>query len=136
MNKISTNKTDNLILKFCIKVVISSVVSILFFSYIAGKIVFSLDLDLEMSKYFSVAICVLCASVISFVSVYGFKNNGLLLGFISQVPLLFYSLVNLIFNNNYILFFVIKTVLIILFGMLVGELTVRKSRKIKVSKWK
>lgn len=74
--------------------------------------------------------------MISFVSVNGFKNNGILLGLIAEMPLVFYSLVNLIFNGNYVLFFVIKTVLIILFGMLIGELTVRKSKKIKVSKWK
>ena len=128
MKKLSTNNADNLILKFCVKVIISSVISILLFSYIAGKIVFALDLDLELSKYISVAICVLCACVISFVSVNGFKNNGILLGLIAEMPLVFYSLVNL--------FFVIKTVLIILFGMLIGELTVRKSKKIKVSKWK
>ena len=131
MKKLSTNNADNLILKFCVKVIISSVISILLFSYIAGKIVFALDLDLELSKYISVAICVLCACVISFVSV-----NGILLGLIAEMPLVFYSLVNLIFNGNYVLFFVIKTVLIILFGMLIGELTVRKSKKIKVSKWK
>lgn len=136
MKKLSTNNADNLILKFCVKVIISSVISILLFSYIAGKIVFVLDLDLKLSKYISVAICVLCASVISFVSVNGFKNNGILLGFIAEMPLVFYSLVNLIFNSNYVLFFVIKTVLIILFGMLIGELTVRKNKKIKVSKWK
>lgn len=136
MKKLSTNNADNLILKFCVKVIISSVISILLFSYIAGKIVFVLDLDLELSKYISVAICVLCASVISFVSVNGFKNNGILLGLISEMPLVFYSLVNLIFNGNYVLFFIIKTVLIILFGMLIGELTVRKNKKIKVSKWK
>ena len=130
MKKLSTNNADNLILKFCVKVIISSVISILLFSYIAGKIVFALDLDLELS------ICVLCACVISFVSVNGFKNNGILLGLIAEMPLVFYSLVNLIFNGNYVLFFVIKTVLIILFGMLIGELTVRKSKKIKVSKWK
>ena len=136
MKKLSTNNADNLILKFCVKVIISSVISILLFSYIAGKIVFAFDLDLELSKYISVAICVLCACVISFVSVNGFKNNGILLGLIAEMPLVFYSLVNLIFNGNYVLFFVIKTVLIILFGMLIGELTVRKSKKIKVSKWK
>ncbi len=136
MKKLSTNNVDNLILKFCVKVIISSVISILLFSYIAGKIVFMLDLDLELSKYISVVICVLCASVISFVSVSGFKNNGVLLGLISQIPLVFYSLINLIFNGNYVLFFVIKTILVVLFGMLIGELTVRKSKKIKVSKWK
>ena len=136
MKKLSTNNADNLILKFCVKVIISSVISILLFSYIAGKIVFVLDLDLELSKYISVAICVLSASVISFVSVNGFKNNGILLGLIAEMPLVFYSLVNLIFNGNYVLFFVIKTVLIILFGMRIGELTVRKNKKIKVSKWK
>ena len=136
MKKLSTNNADNLILKFCVKVIISSVISILLFSYIAGKIVFALDLDLDLSKNISVAICVLCACVISFVSVNGFKNNGILLGLIAEMPLVFYSLVNLIFNGNYVLFFVIKTVLIILFGMLIGELTVRKSKKIKVSKWK
>ena len=113
MKKLSTNNADNLILKFCVKVIISSVISILLFSYIAGKIVFALDLDLELSKYISVAICVLCACVISFVSVNGFKNNGILLGLIAEMPLVFYSLVNLIFNGNYVLFFVIKTVLIL-----------------------
>lgn len=51
MKKLSTNNADNLILKFCVKVIISSVISILLFSYIAGKIVFALDLDLELSKY-------------------------------------------------------------------------------------
>lgn len=132
MKKFSTAKTDKLIVGYALRVVISSIVSILIFSYIFSQIVYRLDLDLEISKIFAIIICALSAAVISLISVWGLKNNGLIMGVISVVPLCFYSLINLVFYNDNVLLFFIKLFVMLLIGALTGMLRTNKSRKFKV----
>lgn len=132
MKKFSTAKTDKLIVGYVLRVVLSSIASILIFSYISSQIVYKLDLDLELSKIFAIIICALSAAVISFISVSGLKNNGLIMGIISVVPLCFYSLINLVFYNDNVLLFFIKLILMFLIGALVGMLRTNKSKKFKV----
>lgn len=132
MKKFSTAKTDKLILGFVLKVVVSSIASILIFSYIFSQIVYKLDLDLNTSKIFAIIICALSAFVISFISVSGLKNNGLIMGAVSVIPLCFYSLINLVFYNDNVLLFFIKLAVMLLIGALIGMLRTNKSKKFKV----
>lgn len=132
MKKLSSASTDRILLKFILKIIFSTIVSILLFSFIFSEITYKLDLDMNINKIFSIIICCLCSAVISFISVSGLKNNGLVMGILSEIPLIFYSLLNLIFYENSALFFVIKLVIITLLGALIGLLTTKRSRKFKV----
>lgn len=132
MKKLSTAKTDKLIISYALKVVVSSIVSIILFSYIFSQIVYKFDLDLDTSKIFAIIVCALSAVVISFVSVSGIKNNGLIMGVISVIPLCFYSLINLVFYNDNVLLFFIKLVIMLLIGALIGYMRTNKNKKFKV----
>lgn len=132
MKKISISKTDNIIVKFILRAVLSTIASILLLSYITAQIIYKFDLSLDSAKICGVIICGICSAVISYISLIGIKNNRLLMGAVSGVPLIFYSLINTIFaNDNYILF-LIKLVLVILIGALTGYLSRSKNRKFKV----
>lgn len=132
MKKFSSSSTDKLLLKYVIKIIVSTIASILFFSFIFSEITYRLDLDLEINKIFSIVICGLCSAIIAFISVHGLKNNGILMGIIAQIPLIFYSLINLIFYENSALFFLIKLVIIVLAGALSGFLTTKNANNFKV----
>ena len=132
MKNIKSFKGDKLILLFVIKAVVSTVVCVLLFSFIFSEIIYKFDLSLDTARIFSIFICALCSLVISFISVSGLKNNGLVMGILCQIPLVFFSIVNLIFNENSIVFFLIKLVIIVLTGALTGMLKVRKNKKFKV----
>lgn len=132
MKKITSEKSNKLLLKFILKSVLSTVVSLIAFVYLFTMIVYKLDLNLENAQIFSIIICALCAVSISLISVTGLKNNGLVMGMLSVVPLLFYSLVNLVFNDTNLIFFIIKAVIILLVSGLTGFLMVRRSKKFKV----
>ncbi|MBQ7204083.1 MAG: hypothetical protein IJS03_08760 [Eubacterium sp.] len=129
MKKIETRGSQNLLLKFVIKVVLSTLISISVVTYLLTLVVYNLDLDLDLNIFLSVIVCAAVAAITAFVSVYGVKNSGALLGIAAQIPLLFYSLVNMIFNENSFLFFVIKCVIIVLIGALFGILAVNRTRK-------
>ncbi|MBQ9517908.1 MAG: TIGR04086 family membrane protein [Eubacterium sp.] len=132
MKKVSTSGSKNILLVYILKVVITAILSILLFTYIFGKITYKFDLDLKYDNYFAMIICVLCAAITAFISVLGFKNNGLILGAAAQVPLLFYSILNVIFNGSSLLFFIIKAVLVICTGMLIGHITSQKSGRLRI----
>ena len=132
MRKIAVKGTNNLLLKYILKVVFTSIITILLFTYLFGKISYELDLDMKYDMMFSIAICAVCAAVTAFISVRGIKNNGLLLGAVAQIPLLFYSLLNVIFNENTIVFFLVKAVIVLLIGMLSGYISSQKSKKLRI----
>jgi hypothetical protein len=132
MKKISTNNTNGLLIKFVLNVIISSILSILLLSYLSSQVIYRLDLDLDNSKIFGIIICALSSVIISFISVSGLKNNGLIMGIISVIPLIFYSLMNLIFNNENVIFFIIKLFISLLIGALIGLLRTNKNKKFKV----
>ncbi len=132
MKKISISKTDNIIIKFILRVVLSTIASILLFSYILAQIIYKLDLSLDTAKIAGVIVCGICSVIISYISLIGIKNNRLLMGALSSVALIFYSLINTIFNNDNYLLFLIKLILILLISALTGYLSGNKSRKFKV----
>lgn len=132
MQKNDFGTSNNLLLKYILKVVITTILAILLFTYFFSKISYMLDLDMKYNSILSVIICALCAAITSYVAVYGIKNNGLLLGAVAQVPLLFYSLLNVIFNENTLVLFLIKAFIVICVGMLMGLLANKKSSKLRL----
>lgn len=129
MKKISTS---NILLKYILKVVFSSIFSILILTYILSQLSYHFDLDSKYNTIFTVIICAVCAAITAFISTLGIRNNGLMLGAFAQIPLTFYSLLNVIFNENTWQLFLLKAVLIVLIGMLVGYLTTQKSKALKI----
>ncbi len=132
MKKMSTSKTDKLLLKYVLKVIISSILSIALFSLIFSQIVYKMDISLDICKIIGIIICCLSAVIISFISVSGLKNNGLLMGILSEIPLIFYSLINAVFYNNNIGLFFIKMVMILIIGALIGFIRAKSNKKFKV----
>ena len=132
MKKITTEKSNQLLLKFILKSVLSTVGSLALFIYVFTVVVYKLDMSLENAQVFSIIICALCAFSVSLISVLGLKNNGLVMGILSTLPLLFYCIVNLVFNNTNPVFFAIKATLILAVGALTGFMIVKRSKKFRV----
>lgn len=126
------NSSNSVLIKFVIKAVITTVISLMLFSYISSLIIYKLDLSLDLAKIISVIIVAFTSAVIAFVSVYGLKNNGVLMGIISQLPLILYSLFNVLFNGTGWLLFTIKLIIILLVSSLVGYIVARKGKRYKI----
>ena len=132
MKKFSASGSDRLIVLFVIKAVVTTIVCVLLLSALASEILLKLDISVSYKHIISVIICLITAALSAFISTSGFKNNGALFGIIAQIPLIFYSLVNTIFGNNTLVFFLIKFAVIALTGALFGAVRVKKSSSFKV----
>ena len=130
--KINSSNANGLLIKFVIKSVLLTVVSVLFFSSIFSFIVYKADLDLKYLEYLSFGVCAFSAIITAYFSVKSFKNNGLVMGILSCLPLIIYSFINLLANGNNIMYFLIKLLIILLFGGIFGLLSTKKSKKFKV----
>lgn len=126
------DKSDKLIISIILRVLLSTVFSVLIFSIILSLIVSKFDLPLELTDYLTVIITSLSAVTISFISTIGIKNNGLMIGLISQIPLIIYSFANTIVFDNPVLIFIIKLFIVLIIGAITGYLRVNKNRRFKV----
>lgn len=127
MPKISATNSKGLFLTYFIKIAISSIASILLFNAISSAIVLKLDLDLSVAGYISIAVCLLSAIIISFVSISGFKNNFLLLSVISVVPFAVFVFINFLVNKSNSIYFIIKLALIFVSAIIIA--LIKSSRK-------
>ena len=84
MPKISATSSKGLFITYFIKIVISSIASVMLFNSISSAIILKLDLDLSVAGYVSIAVCLLSSIIISITSISGFKNNFLLLSVIGS----------------------------------------------------
>lgn len=125
-------KTNKLLLTYVIKSVSLSVLSILLFSFISSEIIYRLDLSLSSINAVTIIICALSALIVSYFSLGSIRNNGVLMGLICETPLIFYSFINMIFSENSFLFFLIKTVIMLLIGAVIGIIRAKKNSKIRV----
>ncbi len=132
MKKISSSSANGLLIKFILKSVFLTLISVLLFSLLFSFAVSKLDLDLKYLIYFSYAVNAFSAVIISYLSVKSFKNNGFVMGLLSAVPLIIYSLVNLIVNGNNIVHFLIKIGVVLLISGIFGLLSTKKTKKYKV----
>ena len=132
MKKISSTNAKGLLIKFIIKSVIFTVISVFLFSVIFSFIVYKADLDLKYLEYLSFGVCAFSAIITSYFSVKSFKNNGFVMGLLSCLPLILYAFINLFVNGNNIIYFLIKLLIILLLGGVFGLLSTKKSKKFKV----
>ncbi len=132
MKKISSSGATGLLIKFIIKAVILTAISVMFFSWLFSFIIFKLDLDIKYLEYASYAVNILSSVIISYISVKSFKNNGFVMGMLSAVPLIIFSFINLIVNGNNIVHFFVKLLAVLLISGVFGYLSAKKSKKIKV----
>lgn len=131
MKKISSS-ANGLLIKFVLKSVLLTAISVLLFSSIFSFAINQFDLDLKYLEYCSYAVNSFSAILVSFISVRAFKNNGFVMGMLSAVPLIVYSLINLLVNGNNIIHFLIKIAAVLLISGIFGLLSTKKSKKYKV----
>ncbi|MDE6124842.1 MAG: TIGR04086 family membrane protein [Eubacterium sp.] len=132
MKKISSSGAIGLLIKFIVKAVILTAISVMFFSWLFSFLIFKLDLDIKYLEYASYAVNILSSVIISYISVKSFKNNGFVMGMLSAVPLIIFSFINLIVNGNNIVHFLVKLLAVLLISGVFGYLSAKKSKKIKV----
>ena len=127
MPKISATSSKGLFLTYFIKIVISSIASVMLFNSISSAIILKLDLDLSVAGYVSIAVCLLSSIIISIISISGFKNNFLLLSVISVVPFALFVFINFLVNKSNSIYFIIKLALIFAVAIIVA--LIKSSRK-------
>lgn len=129
MPKITSSNTKGIFLRYLIKIVASSVLSVFILTAIMSFIVQKLDLDLKVLDYFAIAICVLSSGIISIVSISGFKNNYLIFSLISVIPLLLFTIINFCVIKSDSVIEIIKIAAIIIVSAIVAIIkSGRKSR--------
>ena len=128
MPKISATNSKKLFIVYVLKILLTTVLSVILFNCIASIILLKLDVDLSVSKYVSIAIVIVTAIIISAVSTTGFKNNYLLVSVISVVPFAIYVFSNFLVNNSSSTYFIIKLIGIFLCAVIVSIIKSAKKR--------
>ncbi|MCD7872918.1 MAG: TIGR04086 family membrane protein [Clostridiales bacterium] len=132
MRKIKSSFDKNLFINYFIRIFLTSAISVLFFSFIFSFFIYKLDLDMSLIRYFTIIIVFISSILVSYISVKPFKNNGFILGMLSVVPLIVYSLINTAVNKESAVLFIIKLALGLITGGLLGLYSIKKSKKIRV----
>lgn len=127
MPKITAGETKGLLIKYVIKIVVSSVISIAILNMLCSFIILKLDLDLNILPYIGTGICIISSIIIAFVSTSGFKNNFLMLSMISVMPLLIYTVVNFCVNKTGTIFIIIRVCAILVCAFAVS--LIKSSKK-------
>ena len=116
MPKISSTENKAMIIKFCLKCVITTVLSVLLLSIISSFLFLKLDLDLSYAKYFAYAIVSLTTFITSCISLISIKHNYILVSLISGIPFLMFIVINGIINSRSIIDIGLKIILIVIFS--------------------
>lgn len=128
MPKISATNSKNLFLTYFIKIILSSVLSVLILNAVSSVIVLKLDISLSVAEYIGVAIVLITSIIVSFVSTTGFKNNYLLMSVISVSPLAIFTFINFLINNSNSSCFIIKLLGIFICTAIVALIKSAKKR--------
>lgn len=128
MPKISSTNNKALIISFFLRGVITSVITLFLFNALFSLIFLKFDLSLDIIKYLSLFIIGSAAALTSYISLIGFKNNLIFLSVISVMPLLLYSLINLLIFKTDIKVFLVKIILIVIISIIVPVLKSLKKR--------
>lgn len=132
MKKTATENANHIILGYVIKMIVTGVASILLYSYAFSLLAVRLDWGYDMADVLTLIICALSALSVAFVSLTGLKKHLLAMGIISEIPLMIYSLFNLIFNDNSIVFFAVKLVIMLLSGALCAVIKTKRGKRFKI----
>lgn len=120
MPKINVGNSKSLLVKYVVRIVLGTALSIFVLTAAISYIVLKLDIDLSVLKYVGVAVCIVSAVIISFISTSGFKNNYLALSAISVLPLIAFCVINGCVNKSSALLILIKVVGIIAVAFVVS----------------
>lgn len=134
MKKIKSALDKKLLISFFIKSIFFSAVFCALISAIIAFIILQLDVSHDSAVYFSVAIAAISAGATAYICASSFKNSGYLIGVISALPLILFSFINMLVNHNIVWIFLLKTALVIISAGIMGALTVKNSKKIRVKK--
>ena len=132
MKKIKTSFDRNLFINYFLRIIIVSGICVILLSLISSFAVYKLDADIVYLQYISIIEALITASLTSYFSVKPFKNNGFVLGAISSLPLIIYSLVNLLVNHSNAVIFIVKLSLAIIAGGFFGMYSVKNNKKIRI----
>ena len=113
MPKINVGNSKSLLVKYVVRIVLATALSIFVLTAAISYIVLKLDIDLSVLKYVGIAVCIVSAVIISFISTSSFKNNYLALSAISVLPLIAFCVINGCLNKSSALLILIKVVGII-----------------------
>lgn len=134
MKKIKSSLDKKLLISFIIKSVFFSALFCIAFSALISFAFYKFDISFDSSEYFSAFVMVISAGLTGFICSSSFKNSGFLVGAVSSLPLILFSLINLIINHNTVWLFFLKLLLAILLSGLMGAYSVKNSKKIRVKK--
>lgn len=124
--------SKSFLLKLFVADILIQEITLLLLSVLFSLITYYLDLDIEILKRFTYIIVVFVSFISSFFVTKKVKNNGILVGIISQVPLFIYLLITVIVSKGNFADFGFKFLLILIFGAIGGILGVNKKEKFKV----
>lgn len=134
MKKIKSSFDNKLLISFIFKAILLSAVFCTALSAMISFVIYKLDISFESAEYISIGIIIISAALNAYFCSASFKNSGFLVGVISSLPLIIFSLINLIFNHNTLWLFFVKAALVIIISGLSGMYSVKKSKKIRVKK--
>lgn len=120
MPKITSSNTKPLFIKYAVRIVVSTVLSLFLFSAISSFAVLKLDISIDILPYVAAGISILSAILISSISTSGFKNNYLTLSLISILPLLALSIINFCFHRTSSFVIIIKIAGILISAVIVA----------------
>lgn len=134
MKKIKSSLNNKLLIFFILKAIILSAVFCISFSALISFVFYKFDISFDSVEYISIAVAVISAALNAFFCSSSFKNSGFLVGVISSLPLIVFSVINLIYNQNTLWIFLVKLVFIIIVSGFSGMYSVKNSKKIRVKK--
>ncbi len=132
MKKISFTASNSIIVKYVLKSLILSALCVILLTLCFSEFLFKLDLPTEGIKYITVVICFISSLVTSYFATSSFKNNGVLLGVISQIPLAVFIVVNFALHKNDVAFVLIKIAVIFVTAAAAGAIRIKQNNIYKV----
>lgn len=129
MPKISATNNKSLFIKFAIKSLLSSALSVVLLSFLSSAVFLKLDIDLKYAEYVSFAICAAASFVTAYACMMDFKSNYLLMSVLSSSILVIFTIINSVVNKNSLAMTIIRIAVILLSAILAALFkTVRKRR--------
>jgi hypothetical protein len=100
MPKISNLNAKSIIIKFVLKSIILTALSISALSFIFSFAVLKFDLDLIICKYCGYVTCAFSSFIVPTLCLKGFKHNISALSFASIIPIVIFSIANYAFKTK------------------------------------
>lgn len=127
MLKISSSDTKGFFIKYIIRVILSTVISLVSLTALFSYIFVKLDLDLKLVSYCVFAIAAVSSFIVSFFSTLKIKNNLLALSVISTIPISIITIVNTLIEKGSITDLIINIILIVILSCV--SAIIKSSRK-------